>query len=184
MFKAAIMDCSTVQPIDYASEQPVTLTVDPLYITVSYILFQNNKNGHCQPSHFGSIIQNNQEFHYSQAKLELYGLFWVLHAVKVWIIGIKNLVVEVDAKYIKGMLNNPDIQPNAAMNHWIVEILTFNFILKHVPIVHHKGSDGLSRQWRVADNEEDKEEMSEEVEDWIDKVFNCNIWILQELKKG
>jgi hypothetical protein len=27
----------------------------------------------------------------------------------IYIIGVKNLVVEVDAKYLKGMLNNPDI---------------------------------------------------------------------------
>jgi hypothetical protein len=26
----------------------------------------------------------------------------------IYIIGVKNLVIEVDAKYLKGMLNNPD----------------------------------------------------------------------------
>jgi hypothetical protein len=31
-------------------------------------------------------------------------------------VGAKELVVEVDAKYIKGMINKPDILPNAAMN--------------------------------------------------------------------
>ena len=25
----------------------------------------------------------------------------------------------MDAQYVKGMLNNPDMQPNAAMNRWI-----------------------------------------------------------------
>jgi hypothetical protein len=29
--------------------------------------------------------------------------------MKIWIIGVHNLTVEVDAKYIKGMINNPDI---------------------------------------------------------------------------
>jgi hypothetical protein len=53
---------------------------------------------------------------YSQAKLELYGLFCALRAYRIYIIGVKNLVVEVDAKYLKGMLNNPDIQPNATIN--------------------------------------------------------------------
>jgi hypothetical protein len=46
---------------------------------------------------------------YSQAKLELYSLFHALHAYRIHIIRVKNLIVEVDAKYLKGMLNNPDI---------------------------------------------------------------------------
>jgi hypothetical protein len=40
----------------------------------------------------------------------------VLHAVCVFIFSVKNLTVEVDAKYIKGMINNPDLQPNATIN--------------------------------------------------------------------
>ena len=31
-------------------------------------------------------------------------------------IGVKNLYIEVDAKYIKGMLNSLDLQPNTAIN--------------------------------------------------------------------
>jgi hypothetical protein len=45
---------------------------------------------------------------YSQAKLELYDLFCTLCAYHIYIIRVKNLIVEVDAKYLKGMLN-PDI---------------------------------------------------------------------------
>jgi len=36
--------------------------------------------------------------------LELYGLCQALNATKLWLIGAKELVVEVDAQYIKGML--------------------------------------------------------------------------------
>jgi hypothetical protein len=57
---------------------------------------------------------------------------------------VKNLVVEVDAKYLKGMLNNPDIQPNATINQWIAGILIFDFKLVHVPTIHHTAADGLS----------------------------------------
>lgn len=59
---------------------------------------------------------NEREVRYSQPKLKLYGLFRALHAYHLYIIGIKQLVVEVNAKYIKGMLNNPDLQPNATIN--------------------------------------------------------------------
>jgi len=60
-------------------------------------------------------------------------------------VSVKHLHVEVDAKYIKGMLNNPDAHPNVAMNWWIAAILLFNFELVHVPGEKFAGPDGLSR---------------------------------------
>ena len=95
------------------------------------------------PNRFGSIILNTCEANYSQPKLELYGLFRSLRAVKIFIVGVQNLIVEVDAKYIKGMINNPNIQPNATINRWIAGILLFRFKLVHVPGATH-GPDGLS----------------------------------------
>ncbi|TDL14361.1 hypothetical protein BD410DRAFT_694990, partial [Rickenella mellea] len=83
---------------------------------------------------------------YSQAKLELFGLYRALRAIRLYIIGVENLTVEVDAKYIKGMINNPDIQPNATINRWIAGILLFHFKLRHVPGDRHAGADGLSRR--------------------------------------
>ncbi|OBZ76149.1 hypothetical protein A0H81_03902 [Grifola frondosa] len=41
-----------------------------------------------------------------------------------------HLIVEVDARYIKGMLQNPDISPSASINCWIIAILTFHFTLE------------------------------------------------------
>ncbi len=54
-------------------------------------------------------------------------------------------IVEVDAGAIKGMLKNPDITPSAAVNRWIIGILSFHFVLVHVPGSKH-GPDGLSRR--------------------------------------
>jgi len=53
--------------------------------------------------------------------------------MKLYLIGVRNLVIEVDARYIKGMLANPDLQPGASINRWILAILTFHFVLVHVP---------------------------------------------------
>ncbi|KAJ3747442.1 hypothetical protein DFH05DRAFT_1361617, partial [Lentinula detonsa] len=101
---------------------------------------------------------------YSQAKLELYGLFRSLRATRLWIVGAENLVVEVDALYIRGMINNPDIQPNAAINRWIAGILLFTFTLVHVPS-ERIAADSVSRRTpqpgELAEN-------AEEIEDWID----------------
>ncbi|KAF8801947.1 hypothetical protein BYT27DRAFT_6781660, partial [Phlegmacium glaucopus] len=82
------------------------------------------------------------------------------------LIGIRNLVVEVDAKYIKGMLANPDVTASASMNRWIVSILMFHFTLVHVPGSHH-GPDGLSRR---RPQPGDKDEPEDDFEDWIDQV--------------
>ncbi|KAG5641106.1 hypothetical protein DXG03_005982 [Asterophora parasitica] len=65
---------------------------------------------------FSSIMLNNQESHFSQLKLEFYGLYHMLSALCLYVIGIWNLIVKVDACYIKGMLQSPDIQPTASLN--------------------------------------------------------------------
>ena len=53
---------------------------------------------------------------YSQSKLELYGLYRTLKDNRIFLVGIPKFTIEVDASYIKGMLNNPDLQPSAIIN--------------------------------------------------------------------
>ncbi|KAA1478919.1 hypothetical protein DENSPDRAFT_754094, partial [Dentipellis sp. KUC8613] len=89
---------------------------------------------------------SERESRYSQPKLELFGLYRALRHYRLYIIGIQNFYVEVDAQYIKGMLNEPDLQPNAAINRWIQGILMFDFTLVHVPAEKFKGPDALSRR--------------------------------------
>jgi hypothetical protein len=91
----------------------------------------------------------------------------------------------VDAKYIEGMINNPDIQPNASMNRWIAAILRFllfTFKLKHVLGAKHVGPDGLSRRRRSLDDEE-IEETPEEIENWLDDVVSCGIWMANTVQQ-
>ena len=88
--------------------------------------------------------------------------------MQLWVIGICNLVVKTDARYIKGMLANPDIQPSASINRWIVSILTFHFTLVHVKGTLH-GPDGLSRRPRQPDDPPDIDD-EDEFNDWIDRV--------------
>ncbi|KZT31595.1 hypothetical protein SISSUDRAFT_974489, partial [Sistotremastrum suecicum HHB10207 ss-3] len=90
---------------------------------------------------------------YSQAKIELYGLTVSLKQTRAWTFGIKNFVVETDASYIKGMLNNPDEIPNATLNRWIAYIQLFSFTLRHIPAERHKAPDGLSRRPLAEDEE-------------------------------
>jgi hypothetical protein len=81
------------------------------------------------------------------------------------IIGVQTLIVKVDAKYIKGMLNESDLQPNATINRWIQGILLFNFTLVHVPAICFKGPDALSRR-PLAEHEE----IEPEEDSWLDEI--------------
>ena len=75
-------------------------------------------------------------------------------------------MVEVDAKYIKGMINNPDIQPNNTINQWIAGILLFDFKLRHVPARKHGPTDTLSRRRTSAADESD--DPDDDPNEWID----------------
>src|SRR5882724_9708716 len=142
--KQAIIMAPCLQPIDYHCDQTVILEVDSSCIATGFILLQLGADSKRYPSRFGSITWNDWESCYSQAKIEIYGLWCALQGYQPYIIGIRNIRVEIDASYIKGMLNHPDIQPGVAMNRWIVGIKLFHFELVHVPGTLHTGLDGLS----------------------------------------
>jgi hypothetical protein len=165
--KDAVATSQALRAIDYDHDWEVILAVDSSVIGTGFILMQKRDDNKRYPSRFGSIAWSERESRYSQAKLELYGLFRALRNIRVWIIGVRNLTVEVDAKYIKGMLNNPDFQPNATINRWIAGILLFDFKLVHVPAAQHAAADGLSRRPRA---EEDPDE-PDDPEDWIDESY-------------
>ncbi len=167
--KQALINSPAIRPLDYTTGAPVILSVDTSYIAIGFILSQCDVD---QPkrryfSRFGSITLNEREARFSQPKLELYGLYRTVRALKLYLIGLRNLVVEVDAKYIKGMLSNPDIAPSASINRWIVSIMMFHFDLVHVPGSFH-GPDGLSRRRRQSDDEEEANDDS--FDDWVDQV--------------
>ena len=96
--KGLVKDSSVIWAIDYASGHEVVLAVNTSYIAVGYILSQIGIDRKQYPSRFGSLTLSERESRYSQAKLELFGLFRALKDCRIWIIGVKNLVVEVDAK--------------------------------------------------------------------------------------
>ena len=169
--KQALMASPALRSINYTSDSPVILAVDTSSIAVGFYLCQadpvNPRKRYF--ARFGSIALNDRERRFSQPKLELYGLFRALRAYKIFIVGVRNLIVEVDARYIKGMLNNPDIAPSASLNRWIVSILTFHFELQHVPGKQH-GPDGLSRR-PPQPGDLDEEDDPEDFDDWVDNLY-------------
>jgi len=164
--KNAIIHSSALRPLDYESDRPVYLAVDSCANGAGYILSQQGENKKRYPSRYGSITFNDRESRYSQAKLELYGLFRSLKETQLYTIGVKKLVVEMDAKFIKGMINNPTLHPNDAINRWIAAILLFDFDLVHVPAERHTGADGLSRRRRAPEDPDYAD--PDELNDWVD----------------
>jgi hypothetical protein len=93
-----------------------------------------------------------------------------------FIFGIKHITINVKAKYIKGMINDPDLQPNVTINRWITGILLFSFKLIHISMMKHKGVDGLSR--RPLTDEDPLEDNDHE--DWIDHTYLFRVAILND----
>ena len=163
--KTLVSTSPALLPLDYSSDKPIVLSVDTSQTAVGFILSQLDENGKKRPARYGSLPMNEREARYSQPKLELYGLYRALRHWRLHIVGVKKLIVEVDAKYIKGMLKEPDLQPNAAMNRWIQGILTFDFKLTHVPADKFKGPDALSRRPMAPD-----EQIIEDDDEWLDQM--------------
>jgi hypothetical protein len=164
--KQEIIHSPAIRPLDYETDRPVILAVDSCMNGVGYILLQIGPDKKRYPSRFGSITFHDHISRYSQAKLELYGLFRALKQTQLYTIGVKKLVVEMDAKFVKGMINNPTLHPNDAINRWIAAILLFDFQLVHVPADKHTGADGLSR--RPRDPDDPSPDDPEFLEEWID----------------
>ena len=82
----------------------------------------------------------------------------------------------MDKKYIKGIINNPNLQLNAIINHWIAGILLFHFKLVHISADKHSGLDGLSC-WPQARGDPSDEDC---IEDWLDDVYFFVIELLNE----
>ena len=116
--KQALVDSPAIRAIDYKLDSPVILAVDTSYLAIGFHLCQCDIDDpkKCHYARFRSITLNDRESRFSQPKLELYGLYRSLCALKLYLIGVRNLIIEVDARYIKGMLNNPDLNPGASIN--------------------------------------------------------------------
>ncbi len=166
--KQEIINSPALCPINYKSEVAIILAVNTSTQAVRYAIFQEDPANPKwrYPSRFGSIPLNSVESKYSQPKLKLYGLYRTLKEAAIWIIGVKNFVVEVDATAIKGMINNPDMNLSAVINWWVAGILLFDFKLVHIPEVKHS-VDGLSRRRPQPGDEPPQGDNP----DWVDKMY-------------
>lgn len=149
LMKEGVRDAQCLKPIDYHNQGDVVLAVDTSYIAVGWYIYQEDKDDPKKRNYtlFGSEALQEHEARYSQPKRELFGLKHALEKNRKLLIGARKLIVETDAKYIAGMLRNPDLMPNATINRWIEQISMYHFTLRHVPGKTF-GPDGLSRRYR------------------------------------
>ena len=163
--KQLVSSAPALQPIDYKCGRPIILSVDTSIYGVGIILSQEDELGRRAAARYGSLPLKIKGTDYGQSKLELYGLMKALTRFRAYISGLKNLIVEVDASSIEGMLDNPDLQPSAIVNRWISNIKGYDFELRHVPAQKHQGPDALSRRRFTSDDETSCEDSEDEPED-------------------
>ena len=147
MVKDGVQNAQAIRPLDYENQGDIVLAVDSSYRGIGFYIYQEdilNQKKHYYAK-FGSRPLNDREARFSQPKRELFGLKEALRMNKKWLFGVRKLIVETDAKYIKGMLGNPDMMPNATINRWIDEISLYQFVLRHKAGATF-GPDGLSRR--------------------------------------
>src|ERR1700753_1209587 len=145
--KERVRTCGANKPPNYDWDSDIGMGVDSSWMGVGIVMYQ------CDPddpkkkyyAKFDSIPFNEREARFSQPKRELYGLKRALEHMQYWLLGCRRLVVETDAMYIKGMLDNPCMGPNATINRWSEQILMFHFKLRHVRGLTFS-PDGLSRR--------------------------------------
>ena len=201
--KEALQNAVPLGNIDYESNGTVVLAVDTSWKAVGYYIYQESATENKKKIfvRFGSITLNDREAKFSQPKRELFGLKRALEANEYLLLGCRKLIIETDAKYIHGMLNHPEMGPNATINRWIEKILMFHFELRHVSGKTF-GPDGLSRRDKQEGDEkfpedEDSGKMNEppkmtmeegseiplELEDFKDEIDNRKGY-LQDLAKS
>ena len=173
--KEAAAKSHCIKPLDYSKPGNFVLAVDTSYQAVGYYIYYEDPENTKKKDYarFGSIALEPREQRFSQPKRELYGLLRALKACYYWLIGCRKLVIETDAKYIKGMLENPGMGPNATINRWIDQILLFHFELRHVA-GRTFGADGLSRREyqdgdEIVENPEEGVAVGEALESYVKK---------------
>jgi hypothetical protein len=95
--KAALLESPALRSIDYTSSAPVILAVDTSYIAVGFHLCQCDVTmpSCCYYNRFCSITLNDRESKYSQLKVEIYGLYRALRAlrchtqIRIWLCNIE-----------------------------------------------------------------------------------------------
>ena len=168
LVKEGVRHAKAIRPLDYENQGTIVLAVDSSYIGIGFYIYQEDRDDPKKHYYakFGAKSLNDREARFSQPKRELFGLKEALRLNKRWLFGVRRLIVETDAKYIKGMLENPDMMPTATINRWIDEILMYHFTLRHKAGATF-GPDGLSRR-TAQDDDPSYEPCSDDEEDTVE----------------
>ena len=147
LLKDGVRQAQAIRPLDYEGQGNIVLAVDSSYIGIGFYIYQEDINDPKKHYYvkFGSKLMNDREARFSQPKRELFGMKEALRLNKQILFGVRKLIVETDAKYIKGMLQNLDMMPTSTINRWIDAICLFQFTLRHKAGATF-GPDGLSRR--------------------------------------
>jgi len=116
--KTLIESCFHTRNPKLPSEQPLVLAMDTLWQAVGYYLSQRDEEElkHIHYMKFNSLLMDDRQQRYSQPKRELCGLWCALEQEVYFLKDCRSFIVETDAKYLAGMLNNPGKMPDTTIN--------------------------------------------------------------------
>lgn len=163
--KAAVASSGCIKPIDYTrlDSSPILVAIDSSWQGCGVSLSQMGPDRKRYYARFLSFYFNSVQQRYSQPKLELYGVYVGLRALRYYIHGTR-FILEVDCTSLKQMINTP-VLPTAAESRWCWYIKMHDFEMRHVPGVHHRVPDGLSRRPPAPDDSDD----DTDPEEWLDE---------------
>ena len=149
--KTGLSSAPTLKPLVYTPEGNgfvgrIVLGVDACRLGFGVILQQEDWEGRPHPVRYESGLWTPAETRYDAVQLECLVLLRALKKICYYLYGVQFLI-EIDACTLVHQLNQPmsDI-PGAIVGRWLAYIRLFDFDIKHVAGVKHKGPDALSRR--------------------------------------
>lgn len=163
--KGAVEKSGCIKPIDYTrlEDYPIIVSIDSSWMGCGVAMAQMGRDGKRYYARFMSFYFNEVQQRYSQPKLELYGVFVGLRALRYYIHGTR-FILEVDCTSVKQMIDSPGL-PNSVESRWCWYIKMNDFVLRHVPGIHHRVPDRLSRRPQA----EDDSDPEVDPEEWLDE---------------
>jgi hypothetical protein len=131
--------------MDNIRKRPPVLTVDAGPVGEGGFLGQDHIDGKRYAVFYFLWLGNSYERNYPQVKKELAALVKALKRSWYYVMGLRT-IVEVDAKALIGMVNDPSIT-DATMFRWLMYVRQLGIEFRHIRGKQNLVADGISRQY-------------------------------------
>jgi hypothetical protein len=149
--KEILKSLPVLRQIEYDFNRSVIVTVDTSPNAIGWVVGQDDVDGRRFAVRSGAKILTKRQQAYPQVKRELLGVFIILKAEKIYLIGT-NVILETDCLSLLGMIANCSI-PNIVMLRWIAYIKSMKPILVYISCKKNSVADILLRARYICEEE-------------------------------